>query len=61
MFKRKKKHGMGVGLADHGRKSPKSVDEQESPAPERPVSRDNEHDSMEMQERHPSQAEGERA
>jgi hypothetical protein len=60
MFRRKPKKEMGIGLADHGRKSPKNVDEQDSPAPERPVSRDNEHDAMELRERHPSKAEGER-
>ena len=60
MFKRKKRDGMGIGLADHGRKSPKSTDEPDAPEPERPVSRDNQHDTMELSERHPSQAEGER-
>ncbi len=58
MFKRKKRDGMGIGLADHGRKSPKSADEQDTPEPERPVSSDNQHDSMELRDRHPSQAEG---
>jgi hypothetical protein len=60
MFRRKQKKEMGIGLADHGRKSPKNVDEQNAPAPERPVSRDNQHDAVRLSERHPSQAEGER-
>ena len=60
MFRRKNRGGMGIGLADHGRKSPQSADEQKAPQPERPVSRENQHDSMNLRERHPSQAEGER-
>jgi hypothetical protein len=60
MFRRKRREGMGIGLADHGRKSPKTADEQAAPQPERPVSRDNPHDSPRLGERHPSQAEGER-
>jgi hypothetical protein len=61
MFKRKQKNGLGIGLADHGRKSPKTAAEQDAPEPERPVSGDRGRESMEMKERRPSQAEGERS
>lgn len=60
MFRRKNRDRIGIGLADHGRKSPKTADEQKTPEPERPASKDNPHDSMNLREQHPSQAEGER-
>ena len=61
MFRRKNRDRIGIGLADHGRRSPKPASEQQAPEPERPVSKDNQHDSMNLRERHPSQAEGERS
>ncbi len=60
MFKRKKKSGLGLDLADHGRKSPKTAEEQDTPEPERPVNGDRVQESMDLKERRPSQAEGER-
>ncbi len=60
MFKRKKKAGMGIGLADHNRKSPRTVDEQTAPEPERPVNTERAEGEIKLSERHPSQAEGER-
>ena len=58
MFKRKKRDGMGIGLADQGRKSPLRADEQDAPQPERPVN--TEQDEQRSARPHPSQAEGER-
>ena len=58
MFKRKKRDGMGIGLADQGRKSPLRADEQDSPEPERPAN--TEQDETRSARGKPSQAEGER-
>lgn len=61
MFKKKKKtDGMGIGLADHKRKSPRRSEEQASPEPERPVNTEQEARSPNLETNKPSQAEGER-
>lgn len=59
MFKRKKREGLGLGLADYSRKSPLNADEQDTPQPERPIKPAE--DLQQGRKRHPSQAEGERA
>jgi hypothetical protein len=58
MFKRKKRDGMGIGLADHGRKSPLTAAEQDAPQPERPVN--TEQDEAMGARGKPSKAEGDR-
>ena len=59
MFRRKKRDTLGIGLADHHRRSPRRADEQDAPEPERPVN-EREARSSNLEEQHPSQAEGER-
>lgn len=60
MIKRKKRDGVGSGLADHEHKSPLRADEQNSPQPERPVNTEQDEDSTDLGSSRPSQAEGER-
>jgi hypothetical protein len=60
MFKRKKRDGLGVGLADVGRKSPLRADEQTTPQPERPVNTEQDEQNSDAERNRPSQAEGER-
>ena len=60
MFKRKKRDGMGIGLHDMEKKSPRRSDEQNAPEPERPFNSAREARSPNLEEQHPSQAEGER-
>ena len=59
MFKRKKS-GLGLGLADHSRKSPLSADEQDAPQPERVTKPTELANQAAGRDSHPSQAEGER-
>lgn len=59
LFNRKKNKQMGIGLADRGR-SPKTVEEQDAPEPER-LTRPDEEAGMAMHQlREPPQAEGDR-
>ncbi len=60
MFRRKKRDTMGIGLADHHRRSPRRADEQNAPEPERPTNPEQEARSPNLETQHPSQAEGER-
>ena len=60
MFKRKKRDGLGIGLADQTRKSPLRADEQNSPQPERPVNTEQNEQNASVERNRPSQAEGER-
>jgi hypothetical protein len=60
MFRRKKRDGLGIGLADHDRKSPLRADEQDSPQPERPVNTEQNEQNPDLRRDRPSQAEGER-
>lgn len=59
LFNRKKKQGMGIGLAGHGR-TPRSTDEQETPEPERLTRPDEEADTAVHELDEPPQAEGNR-
>lgn len=60
MLKRKKRDGLGIGLADHRHKSPLRADEQDTPQPERPETTKDDAEQLAGNQRHPSQAEGER-
>ncbi len=60
MFKRKRRDGMGIGLLDREKKSPKRSDEQGAPEPERPFNPEQEARSPNLETQRPSQAEGER-
>jgi hypothetical protein len=60
LFKRKKRDGLGIGIADHNRKSPLRADEQSSPQPERPVNTEQDEQNPDLGRDRPSQAEGER-
>lgn len=56
-----KRNGMGIGLADHGRKaSPRRSEEQDSPEQERLTRPDEEADQAVHQLDNPPQAEGDR-
>lgn len=59
LFNRKKKQGMGLGLASHGR-TPRSTEAQPAPEPERLTRPDEEADMAVHQLDDPPQAEGER-
>jgi hypothetical protein len=61
VFKRKKRDGLGIGLANHRDKSPLRADEQNAPQPERPVNTEREDRQADLEHQHPSQAEGERS
>lgn len=58
LFNKNKRKGLGIGIADHGRNSPRHTEEQDQPEPER-VERIDEEQGMRGTNR-PSQAEGER-
>lgn len=59
MIQRKKRDGVGEGMADD-RKSPLRADEQSSPQPERPVNTEQDEQNPDLERNRPSQAEGER-
>jgi hypothetical protein len=60
MFNRKQRDGLGIGLHDLEKKSPRRSDEQDAPEPERRFDSAREARSPNLEEQHPSQAEGER-
>lgn len=60
MFKRKKRDGLGIGLAGQKHKSPLRADEQDSPQPERPTTPKDDAAQSGRDLGRPSQAEGER-
>jgi hypothetical protein len=60
MFRKKQREGMGIGLHDREKKTPRRADEQDAPEPERPINTEQEASSPNLETQRPSQAEGER-
>lgn len=59
IFKRhKKRKGMGIGLADYRRATPRNAEQQDSPEPERVTRPDEEAGMAVHQLKHPPKAEG---
>lgn len=59
LLNRKKRDSLGIGLADH-RPSPRPVEDQDQPEPERPTRPDEDANVAVHQLKEPPQAEGDR-